>query len=434
MGGFMDDHYDYLILGTGITECIMGGILSMQGSRVLQVDRNKHYGGECASLDLQQLYARFGETTEDESFRKYCIDLVPKFIMAQGDLIEILAKTKATSYIDFQTIKGSYVYRNGRISKIPSAKIDTLKSPLLGIFEKKRVWSFFNLARDSPDGASSYYDTEKMTAEEIYSEYYLGKETREFIGHAVALFSDDSYLTQPAKNLLKRIRLYMFSISKYGHSPYIYPLYGLGELPQAFARLGAIHNAVYMLGKKVDGLYREGGEFKGVVIDSTPVSCSAVIASPEYLPEKCSSAGMVARAICILGKPLHKKGAIDSGQIIIPQKQVGRKNDIYIALLSQEHRASPPGKWIAIASTVMETDNAEEELKPAFSLLGEIDKKFVSASEMYVPEASKKEKNIFVSRSMDASSHFEGVCEDVHRLYKEITGKDIRTFLDGTDR
>ena len=28
-------------------------------------------------------------------------------------------------------------------------------------------------------------------------------------------------------------------------SPYIYPMYGLGELPQAFARLAAVHGVSY---------------------------------------------------------------------------------------------------------------------------------------------------------------------------------------------
>jgi Rab GDP dissociation inhibitor len=34
---------------------------------------------------------------------------------------------------------------------------------------------------------------------------------------------------------------YAESLSKYQKSPYIYPMYGLGELPQGFARLSAIY-------------------------------------------------------------------------------------------------------------------------------------------------------------------------------------------------
>ena len=30
--------------------------------------------------------------------------------------------------------------------------------------------------------------------------------------------------------------MYSSSLARYGNSPFVYPLYGLGELPQAFAR------------------------------------------------------------------------------------------------------------------------------------------------------------------------------------------------------
>lgn len=37
----------------------MSGLLSKQGLKVLHIDRNNYYGGDCASLSLQNLYAKF---------------------------------------------------------------------------------------------------------------------------------------------------------------------------------------------------------------------------------------------------------------------------------------------------------------------------------------------------------------------------------------
>lgn len=50
-----DEHYDVIVLGTGLTECVLSGLLSMEGKRVLHLDRNGYYGGECASLSLPQV-------------------------------------------------------------------------------------------------------------------------------------------------------------------------------------------------------------------------------------------------------------------------------------------------------------------------------------------------------------------------------------------
>lgn len=47
--------YDFIVLGTGITECVLSGILSMEGYKVLHLDRNDYYGGEGASLSLSQV-------------------------------------------------------------------------------------------------------------------------------------------------------------------------------------------------------------------------------------------------------------------------------------------------------------------------------------------------------------------------------------------
>ena len=47
-------------------------------------------------------------------------------------------------------------------------------------------------------------------------------------GHAMALHRDDDYLKEPAEATAEAIQLYAFSLERYGKSPYIYPLYGLG--------------------------------------------------------------------------------------------------------------------------------------------------------------------------------------------------------------
>jgi Rab GDP dissociation inhibitor len=41
--------YDVVVLGTGLTECILSGVLSVKGKKVLHIDRNDHYGG-CVQL------------------------------------------------------------------------------------------------------------------------------------------------------------------------------------------------------------------------------------------------------------------------------------------------------------------------------------------------------------------------------------------------
>jgi len=84
----MDGQYDAIVLGTGLKECILSGLLSVHGMKVLHLDRNDYYGAASASLNLSQLYQQFMGGAEPPaslgSARDYNVDIIPKFIMANG--------------------------------------------------------------------------------------------------------------------------------------------------------------------------------------------------------------------------------------------------------------------------------------------------------------------------------------------------------------
>jgi Rab GDP dissociation inhibitor len=92
----------------------------------------------------------------------------------------------------------------------------------------------------------------KVSIKTIFKAHSLSDNTIEFLGHAVALHRDDGYLNQPAFDTIRKMVLYMDSLGKYSDSPFLYPIYGLGGLPESFARLCAIYGGTYMLSSNVD--------------------------------------------------------------------------------------------------------------------------------------------------------------------------------------
>lgn len=234
------------------------------------------------------------------------------------------------------------------IHKVPSTAGEALSSALIGPFEKRRLKSFLEFVADYDDDKGPLYqglNLEKDTMKSVYDKFSLEAATRDFVGHAMALYSDDSYIELPARPTFKRVRLYASSVAAYGMSPYIYPLYGLGELPSAFTRLSAVHGGTYMLATKVlDFEYTDDGKVSGVKISfenpkkdgdyiELVVKTPLVLADPSYVPEgkkKRMTGQRVVRAICVLNHPV--KGASDqAAQIIIPQSQIGRKNGLLMS-------------------------------------------------------------------------------------------------------
>ena len=167
----------------------------------------------------------------------------------------------------------------------------------------------------------------KQPMRDVFKKYSLEDNTIDFLGHAVALYRDDDYMEQPAIDCLKKTMLYMESLGKYGDSPFLYPVYGLGGLPESFSRLCAIHGGTYMLNTKVDEILFENGKVCGIRSGEEQARAPLIICDPSYVRDlkKTREAGKIIRAICILDHPIPNTNDSASCQIILPQKQLGRK-------------------------------------------------------------------------------------------------------------
>jgi Rab GDP dissociation inhibitor len=355
--------------------------------------------------------------------------------MANGELTNILVHTNVTRYVEFKQIEGSYVYRYNKISKVPATEYEAISSGLIGLWEKRRLKNFLQFVANYKEEEPSTHkglNLDVDTTDAVYNKFGLEDGTKNFIGHAMALYDNDDYLQEPARTAIERIILYVQSVARYGKSPYLYPLYGLGELPQGFSRLSAIYGGTFMLGTPVkEVLYDDEGKVSGVRLEfdgeEHVAKSKVVIADPTYFPTKVQKKERLIRTISILDQLPFKNGE-KSGQIIIPGKEINRKNDIYIALIGGDHKVAPQGKNVAIVSTIIEGEQQPHiQLQSAFKLLGinNFKNTFMGLSDLFEPLEDGSNDNVFISKSYDASSHFETVTEDVKDIYFRVTGKPL---------
>lgn len=125
--------------------------------------------------DRLQLFKKYGTYAKgEEPWKKYGrvndwnIDLVPKLLMSNGELTNILVSTDVTKYLEFKQIAGSYVQQGSgtkaTVAKVPSDAGEALRSPLMGLFEKRRAKKFLEwVGVFNEDDPASYggrdYDT-----------------------------------------------------------------------------------------------------------------------------------------------------------------------------------------------------------------------------------------------------------------------------------
>ncbi|XP_002130815.2 rab GDP dissociation inhibitor alpha-like [Ciona intestinalis] len=425
----MDEEYDVVILGTGLTECILSGLLSKSGKKVLHMDRNQYYGAESTSLTpLPEVYKYFGLPAPNscENPRDWNVDVIPKFLMADGKLVKLLIHTDVTRYLEFKSVEGSYVEKSGKVYKIPSDEKEALSTSLMGIFEKRRFRNFLIwLSEYNEADPKTHKDVSpKMPMADVFKKFGLDKNTIDFVGHAMALHRTEEFMAAPCMDTIQRIQLYIESIKRYGNSPYLYPLYGLGEIPQGFARLSAIYGGTYMLNKPIEKVEQIDGKI-GVTSEGETVMAKIVVGDPSYFPTRVQKVSQVIRAVCFLKHPITNTSNAKSCQIIIPQNQVGRKHDIYVSCVSSAHNVCAKNWHLAIVSTTVETNNPEQELEPGLKLLKPIAQMFTKVSDIYQPTDDGSESKMFISKSYDATSHFETTCDDILDIYKRVTGEDF---------
>jgi len=447
MDDFPTDEFDAIVLGTGLKECILSGLMSVAGKKVLHLDRNDYYGADSASLNLQQLYKNY--STEEKvpedlgRARDYSIDLCPKFIIGCGDMVKMLIKTKVTRYLQFKHVGASFVFHSGKLYAVPVTAKAALTSSLIGVFQRVRVTQFFSWVSKWEEGNEKTWGDLKLkevTMRQVFDHYKCDENTRTFTGHAIALYTDDSYLDNVKQTIpcLKRIQMYAFSLARYVKSPYIYPVYGLGGLPEGFSRLAAVHGGTFMLRFPLDRVvYGEDGKVTGIETKGNFAKLKkggVLIGDPSYFMNtlespkpKIKKSGRVARWICILDHPVPGTGKVpaESAQIILPATRIKRPSDIYITVMSSALCVAPKGFYTAMISSNVYTDKPKQELAAAYKLLGTVKKDFFYVTDTYFPINKPKEDNVFIPSSMDATTHFESASREVQLIYKLITGEPV---------
>lgn len=207
----------------------------------------------------------------------------------------------------------------------------------MSMFEKTRMKSFLEFVAEFDEAKPESFihkgkDIRTVTARELFASFKLAESTILFIGHAMALEFSDAYLQRPAIEMVRAVRVYTDSLLRFGKSSYVYPAYGLGDLPQAFCRLAAVFTGVYMLRTPIEEiLYTDDGHVRGVRTAEGEATCDMLVADPSYFlnrparefGEFVHPTDRIVLATYLMKHTIQGTSG-GSAQIIIPFTEVGR--------------------------------------------------------------------------------------------------------------
>uniref|UniRef100_A0A665TFS9 Rab proteins geranylgeranyltransferase component A n=1 Tax=Echeneis naucrates TaxID=173247 RepID=A0A665TFS9_ECHNA len=344
----LPSEFDVVILGTGLAESVVAAACSRVGQRVLHLDRNSYYAANWASFTfnglltwIQQhheesqpeevqdwsslleegeelIYLSYSDSTsisnlqqtadsegveptadlprpsaiqgQSEASRKkisyaqlvkegrqFNIDLVSKLMFSRGSLVDLLIKSNVSRYAEFKNVTRILTYRHGNVEQVPCSRADVFASRQLSVVEKRKLMRFLT---------SCLEETEEQQGEMniVFSlflcDQQLGDNLEHFLLHSIAMVTEDT----PTEVGLASTRHFLRCLGRYGNTPFLFPVYGLGEIPQCFCRMSAVFGGVYCLRHSVRCLLVDKDNRCKAVIDSRGqrISCSHFVVDSSF--------------------------------------------------------------------------------------------------------------------------------------------------------
>uniref|UniRef100_A0A3Q2XNU3 Rab proteins geranylgeranyltransferase component A n=1 Tax=Hippocampus comes TaxID=109280 RepID=A0A3Q2XNU3_HIPCM len=425
----LPSEFDVVLVGTGLTESVVAAACARVGQRVLHLDTRTYYASKWASFTLNALltwiderqspsdevqdwsgllqdgeepiclsnadsasirnvqvfcFARSAGDAEKagpepprpleaaggkkmtfahllKEGRRFNIDLVSKLMYARGSLVDLLIKSNVSRYAEFKNVTRVLTYRHGNVEQVPCSRADVFASRRLSMVEKRKLMRFL---------ASCVEEKEEEELEgelaEFLRDQQLGDNLQHFLLHSIAMVTEDT----PTRDGLASTRHFLRCLGCYGNTPFLFPVYGLGEIPQCFCRMCAVFGGVYCLRHPVSCL----------LLDKTANRCTALIdgrgqriASSHFvLEEGCfyvktlprlSSCRSISRGVLITNRSILPGDQHQVSVVTIPSLEVGLPA-VRMVELSPSTMTCAPGTYLVHLTCQSQLGSAYEDLWP----------------------------------------------------------------------
>ncbi|KAH8253367.1 hypothetical protein KR032_005069 [Drosophila birchii] len=402
MSDDLPDQFDLVVIGTGFIESCIAAAASRVGKSVLHLDHNEYYGDVWGSFTIDGLCDRLSKECEAHSTlrncsytwhsseqapdaepmevqgeqkwnretilaksRRFSLDLCPRILYASGELVKLLIKSNICRYAEFRAVDHVCMRHNGEIVSVPCSRSDVFNTKTLTIVEKRLLMKFLTACND--------YGEDKCNEDSLafrgrtFLEYLQAQRVTEKISscviQAIAMCGPNTSFEEG----MQRTQRFLGSLGRYGNTPFLFPMYGCGELPQCFCRLCAVYGGIYCLKRTVDdiGLDENTKEF---VLSSAGKTMRAknVVSAPGYPPV---SSGIemkphISRGLFVSASPLGNeelnKGGGGVNLLRLLDAEGGR--EAILIQLSHYTGACPEGLYIFHLTTPAISEDPASDL------------------------------------------------------------------------
>nr|CAH0099335.1 unnamed protein product [Daphnia galeata] len=412
---------DLLVIGTGLTESIVASAASRIGKQVVHVDHRNFYGSNWATFSFNNLQNILGskslnkdstKTVEEtqnlninlnsnticnivekwylpdedvqgnidnqknleetinkvpketltkseilRDSRKFNFDLSPKLLYSRGEMVDVLITSGICRYAEFKNVSGIYTVDNVKrtLLSVPCSRADIFNSKDITMIEKRLLMKMLSMCVECETKPEELKEDEMGNFGNFLNAHKIQGKVKKYLIDAVAMATDSTNFHDAVKNIQKFVR----SIGRYGNTPFLWTLYGSGELPQCFCRCSAVFGGVYCLNHSTQTIViGSDGQATGIVSDNQNLKAKFILIEDCLNPVATIKSG-ISRAILVTNKALTSDQAA-----LITFPSVNSKDPVRILELSASTMVCPQGFYVVHLITHQVT-TAVEDLKEA---------------------------------------------------------------------
>jgi len=348
---------------------------------------------------------------------RFCIDLSPYLLLCRGASVNYIVQSNVAQYIEFKSLDKMHlatsVAEGGlKIKAVPCTKSDVFKSSELSLVEKRVLMKFTrfcvdigteDVLRKNDRTLGSGRSLTRPQNKRVESYDYEGHREKPFseflkncnvpdglastIMYAIGLLPSncESYNSAVTTEVgMAAIQSHLAALGRFGNTAFLTPLWGAGEMPQAFCRLAAVNGGIYLLRKTpvvmnvalggqggtsemvmMEGEYQTSAEadadasFHSLVLrDGSRIKGENLVMGEDYIPseflapESGDAGPGVARCALVTKTPLASDGC-GKAMVVVPPftNGIGNQRTIYVLQLDDESNVAPKDYYVVHLTT-----------------------------------------------------------------------------------
>ncbi|KAL4709333.1 hypothetical protein ACJJTC_007065 [Scirpophaga incertulas] len=419
----MDDDlptdFQVIVVGTGMVESIVAAACSRIRKNVLHMDSSDHYGGLWASYNFDGLQKFIKEVNSDPKkqvqvynlsekwyiekespelenkdeenktddskseqvkkvwsqasfateYRKFNIDMTPKLLFSRGPLVELLISSNIARYAEFRCVTRVLTWLDDRLMPVPCSRADVFATEAVSIVEKRMLMKMLTsiVGYNEEEMNNEFKDWESKTFKEYLEHKGLTPNLIHYVLYAIAGGTN----AMPCLEGVKECKKFLMSLGRYGNTPFLWPMYGSGELPQCFCRLCAVFGGVYCLNRPIDKVATktidEGKNMITIDSKSKTLNCEHLVIGINECPKELLSTESVescdiSKAVFITNGSIMKSDKEPLTLLRFPPLAEG-DNTVTVLEVGPATGSCPKGLFVVYFITNKVKD-AETDLKP----------------------------------------------------------------------